>query len=162
MAPLALGSAGGDREHPRSASQSCAGLAALGTGARCKCGWRAALCGRLSGPSGRTGGTTGRPTPRTGSFHPAPKHDGWLCARLLIPNSLLDTITQHERHRLRLLAGVFQLRAIRGVQGLRRQLAAPTPNLPPSPMWITRFTAQQYIPRETPQNLRNMVAAPTA
>ena len=48
-----------------------------------------------------------------------------------------------------------------GVQGLRRQLAAPTPDLPPSPLWITRFTAQHYIPRETPQNLRNMVGAPT-
>ena len=50
----------------------------------------------------------------------APEHDRWLCARLLIPKSLLDTILQHERHRLCLVAGLFQFRAILGVQGLSR------------------------------------------
>ena len=96
----------------------------------------------------------------------ASEHDKWLCTRLLIPHSLLDTIPRdtiplHERYRLRSIAGLFQFRAIQGVQGLRRKLAAPTPDLPPSPLWITRFTAQHYIPRETPQKLRNMVGAPT-
>ena len=87
------------------------------------------------------------------------EHDKWLCARLLIPHSLLDP--QHERYRLRSVVGLFQFCAIQGVQGLCRKLAAPTPNLPLSPLWITRFTAQHYTTRETPQNLRNMVGAPS-
>ena len=39
-------------------------------------------------------------------------HDTWLCARLLIPNSLLDTMARHERHWLRSVAGLFQLPAV--------------------------------------------------
>ena len=38
---------------------------------------------------------------------------------------------------LGLVAGLFQFRAIQGVQGLRCKLADPTPELPPSPLWIT-------------------------
>ena len=69
-------------------------------------------------------------------------------------------IPQHERHPPCPVAGLFQFRAIQGVQGLRQNLTAPTPDLPPSPLWITCFTVQHYIPRETPQKLRNMVGAP--
>ena len=74
-----------------------------------------------------------------------------------------STLGAHPNHvrLLRPVVRLFQLRAMLGLQGLRRQIAAPTPNLPPSPLWITRFTTQHYIPRETPQNLRNMVGAPT-
>ena len=32
-------------------------------------------------------------------------------------------------------------------------------DLPPSALWIRRFTEQHYAPRETPQNLHNMVEA---
>ena len=45
----------------------------------------------------------------------ASQNDRWLCAHLLIPHSLLDTIPQHERHRLRSVDGLFQFRAIQGV-----------------------------------------------
>ena len=40
------------------------------------------------------------------------------------------------------------------------RLVEPTPDWPPSPIWLTRFTAQHYSPKETPGNLRNMVGAP--
>ena len=89
----------------------------------------------------------------------ASDHDKWLCARLLIPLSLLKVVPQWDRYRLRSVAGLFQFRAILGVHELRRRIGAPTPNLPPSPPWITRFAARHYTPRETPQNLHNMVGA---
>ena len=114
-----------------------------------KHGSSVALVGRFSGPGGRHWLRT------------ASEHDRWLCARLLIPHSLLDTIPRRERCRLRSVAGLFQFPAIQGVQGVRQKRAAPKPDLQPSPLWITRFTAHHYIPRETPQNLRNMVGAPT-
>ena len=68
---------------------------------------------------------------------------------------------QQERHKFRSVVGLFQFRALQGVHELRRQLADPTPDLGPSTLWITRFTGTQYTPRETPQNLRDHVGAPT-
>ena len=91
----------------------------------------------------------------------ASEHDKWFCARLLIPHSLLDAVPEHERYRPCSVPGFLQFRAIQGVQGLWRKLVAPTPDLPPSPLWITRFTTRHYTPRETPQNLRNVVGAPS-
>ena len=49
---------------------------------------------------------------------------------------------------------------IQAVQTLRRKLADPTPQQPPSPLWLTRFVAQTLPPRETAQNLRNQVGTP--
>ena len=49
---------------------------------------------------------------------------------------------------------------IQAVQTLRRKLADPTPQQPPSPLWLTRFTAQPLPPRETARNLRDQVGAP--
>ena len=102
---------------------------------------------------------------RVGLIHPnlastVTDHERWLCARLLITLSFIDVFPQQDRHNLRSVARLFQLRAIQGVQGLRRELAAPTPDLPPSSLWITRFTAQHYKPREKVQNIPNMVGAP--
>ena len=57
----------------------------------------------------------------------------WLCARLLIPLSLLDAVPHHERYRVRSIVELFQFRAIQGVHGQQRKLAAPTPDLGPSP-----------------------------
>ena len=88
-------------------------------------------------------------------------HERWLCARLLIPHTLVGIFPQQERQKFRSVVGLFQFRALQGVRELRRQLADPTPDLGPSILWITRFTGTQYTPRETPQNLRDHVGAPT-
>ena len=90
----------------------------------------------------------------------ATSHELWLCARLLIPLSLNDAIPTTERHKLRAEVGLFQFRMIQAVQTLRRKLADPTPQQPPSPLWLTRFVAQPLPPRDTAQNLRNQVGAP--
>ena len=58
------------------------------------------------------------------------------------------------------VVGHFQFRAMQGVQGLCCKSAGLTSDLPPSPVWITRFTAKHHTPRETPQKLRNHVCAP--
>ena len=84
----------------------------------------------------------------------------WLCARLLIRLSLINAIPTTERHNLRAEVGLFQSRMIQAVQTLRRKFADPTPQQPPSPLWLTRFVAQTLPPRETAQNLRNQVSAP--
>ena len=84
----------------------------------------------------------------------------WLCARLLIPLSLIDAIPTIERHKLRAKVGLFHFRRIQAVQTLRRKFADPTPQQPPSPLLLTRFVAQTLPPRETAQNLRNQVGAP--
>ena len=107
---------------------------------------------------------------RCNTIYPCPCWSAWWlwksslqscggCLTPPLPGTTMMSLP--KRYRLRPMACLFQFRAIQGVQGLRRQLAAPTPNLPPSPLWITRFTAQHYTPRETPQNLQNMVGAPT-
>ena len=84
----------------------------------------------------------------------------WLCARLLIPQSLVGAIPPTERHKLRMEVGLFQFRMIQAVQTLRQKLADPTPHQPPSPLWLTKYVAHTLPPRETPQNLRNHVGAP--
>ena len=84
----------------------------------------------------------------------------WLCARLLVPLSLIDAIPTAERHKLRAEVGLFHFRMIQSVQTLRRKYADPTPQQPPSPLWLTKYIAQALPPRETPQNLRNHVGAP--
>ena len=58
----------------------------------------------------------------------------WLCARLLVPLSLIDAIPTTERHKLRTQVGLFQFRMIQSVQTLRRKCADPTPQQPPSPL----------------------------
>ena len=80
--------------------------------------------------------------------------------QVTIPLSLIDAIPKTERHKLRAEVGLFQFRMIQAVQTLRRKLADPTPQLPPSPLWLTRFTAQPLPPRETARNLRDQVGAP--
>ena len=75
----------------------------------------------------------------------------WLCARLLIPLSLVDAIPTTERHKLRTEVGLFQFRMIQAVQTLRRKLANPTPHQPPSPLWLTKYVAHTLPLRETPQ-----------
>ena len=65
-----------------------------------------------------------------------------------------------ERHKLRAEVGLFQFRMIQAVQALRQKLADPTPQQPPSPLWLTKFIAQPLPPRETAQNLRDQVGAP--
>ena len=57
----------------------------------------------------------------------ATNHELSLCARLLIPLSLIDTIPKTERHKLRVEVGLFRFRMIQAVQTLRRRLADPTP-----------------------------------
>ena len=84
----------------------------------------------------------------------------WLCARLLVPLSLIDAIPTTEQHKLRTEVGLFQFLMIQSVQTLRRKYAHPTPQQPPSPLWLTKYVAQVLPPRETPQNLRNHVGAP--
>ena len=84
----------------------------------------------------------------------------WLCARLLVPLSLINAIRTSERHKLRTEVGLFQFCMIQSVQTLRRKYANPTPQQPPSPLWLTKYVAQALPPRETPQNLRNHVGAP--
>ena len=84
----------------------------------------------------------------------------WLCARLLIPLSLVNAIPTTERHELRTEVGLFPFRMIQAVQTLRRKLADPTPHQPPSPLWLTKYVAHTLPLRETPQNLRNHVGAP--
>ena len=84
----------------------------------------------------------------------------WLCARLLVPLSLIDAIPTTERHKLRTEVGLFQFRMIQSFQTLRRKYADPTPHQPPSPLWLTKYVAQALPPRATPQNLRNHVGAP--
>ena len=42
----------------------------------------------------------------------ATSHELWLCAKLLIPLSLIDAITTTERHKLRAEVGLFQFRMI--------------------------------------------------
>ena len=86
-------------------------------------------------------------------------HELWLCATLLIPVSLIDTIPQTERHKLRAEVGLFKFPMIQVVQTLRWKLADPTPQRPPSPLWLTRVTAQSLPPRETARNLRDYVGA---
>ena len=83
-----------------------------------------------------------------------------LCARLLIPLYLVNTIPTTERHKPQTEVGLFQLRMIQVVRTLRQKLADPTPHQPPSPLWLTKFVAHALPPRETPQNLRNHVGAP--
>ena len=56
--------------------------------------------------------------------------------------------------------GLFQFHMMQPVQNLRRKYADPTPQQPPSPLWLTKYVAQALPPRETPQNLRNHVGAP--
>ena len=90
----------------------------------------------------------------------ATRHELWLCARLLIPLSLIDAIPTTERHKLRAEVGLFQFRMIHAVQTLRRKLVDPTPQQPPSPLRLTRFVAQPLPPQETAQHLRNQVGAP--
>ena len=85
----------------------------------------------------------------------------WLCAKLLIPLSLVDAIRTTEPHKLRTEVGLFQFRMIQAVQTLRRKLPDPTPHQPPSPLWMTKYVAHALPPRETPHNLRNHVGAPT-
>ena len=153
-------SADGDREHPGNASQSCAGPSASGTRARCKCGWRTAFRGRFSRTEWEKWWNHWA-TYAKNWWRTTLDHGRWLCARLLIPNSLMNTIPQHQRRRLCSVVGPIQSWAMLGVQGLQRWLVAPTPDLPPSPLCITRFSAQHFISRETPQNLRNAVGAPT-
>ena len=84
----------------------------------------------------------------------------WLCARLLIPLYLINAIPTKERHNLRAEVGLFQFHMTQAVQTLRRKFADPTPQQPPSPLWLTRFVAQTLPPWETAQNLRNQVGAP--
>ena len=84
----------------------------------------------------------------------------WLCAKLLVPMSLIAAIPTAERHKLRTQVGLFQFRIIQSVQTLQRKYADPTPHQPPSPLWLTKYVAQALPPRETPQNLRNHVGAP--
>ena len=84
----------------------------------------------------------------------------WLCATLLIPQSLINAIPTTERHKLRAEVGLFQFRMIQAVQTLSQKLADPTPHQPPSPLWLTKFGAQTLPPRETAQNLRSHVGAP--
>ena len=83
-----------------------------------------------------------------------------LCARLLIPLSLINAIPTTKRHKLRAEVGLFQFRMIQAVQTLRQKFADPTPQQPPSPLWLTKFVAQTLPPRGTAQNLRNHVGAP--
>ena len=89
-------------------------------------------------------------TPRTVALR-APPH----------PTHLVGIFPQQERHKFRSMVGLFPFRALQGVHELRRKLADPTPDLGPSTLWITRFTGTQYTPRQTPQNLRDHVGAPT-
>ena len=84
----------------------------------------------------------------------------WLCARLLVPLSLIDAIPTTERHKLRAQVGLFQFRMIQSVQNLRRKYADPSHQQSLSPLWLTKYVAQALPPRETPQNLRNHVGAP--
>ena len=84
----------------------------------------------------------------------------WLCATLLIPLSPINAIPTSERHNLWAEVGLFRFRMIQAVQTLRREFANPTPQQPPSPLWLTRFVAQTLPQRETAQNLRNQVGAP--
>ena len=90
----------------------------------------------------------------------ATSHERCLCARLLIPLSLINTIPHTERHKLRAEVGLFQFRIIQAVQALRQKLADPTPQQPPSPLWLTRFIVQPLPPREAARNLRDQVGAP--
>ena len=45
----------------------------------------------------------------------ATSHELWLCARVLIPLSLIDAIPTTERHKLRAEVGLFQFRMIQAV-----------------------------------------------
>ena len=83
-------------------------------------------------------------------LHTASDRDNWLCARLLIPLSLLDPVPQQQQYRIRSVVGLFPFRAMQGVHGLCRRLVASTTDLLPSPLWVTRFTTKHYTPRETP------------
>ena len=84
----------------------------------------------------------------------------WLCARLLIPLSLVNAIPTTQRRKLRAEVGLFQFRMIQAVQILRQKLAEPTPHQPPSPLWLTKFVSHALPPQETPRNLCNHVGAP--
>ena len=90
----------------------------------------------------------------------ATSHKLYLCARLLIPLSLVDAIPTTKRHKLRTEVGLFQFRMIQAVQTLRRKLADPTPHQPPSPLWLTKFVGHALPPSQTPLNLRHHVKAP--
>ena len=57
------------------------------------------------------------------------------------------------------MVGLFQFRAITGVQQLRRQLAEPTPEQAFSPLWITRFRQTTYTPKENAKNIRDVTGA---
>ena len=91
----------------------------------------------------------------------ATSHELWLCAKLLIPPSLINGIPKTDKtHKLRAEIGLFQFRMIHAVETLRWKLADPTPQQPPSPLWLTKFTAQPLPPREPARNLRDQVVAP--
>ena len=90
----------------------------------------------------------------------ATNHELCLCATLMIPLSLIDTIPKTERHKLRANIGLFQFRMIQAARTLRRKLADPTPQQRPSPLWLTGFTTQPLPPPETARNLPDQVGAP--
>ena len=69
----------------------------------------------------------------------------WLCARLLTPLSLANTIPTTEQHKLRTEVGLFQFRMIQAVQTQRHKLADRAPHQPPSPLWLTKFVAHPYL-----------------
>ena len=48
-------------------------------------------------------------------------HEKWLCARLLVTLSLVDSFPREEHDKFRVSLGLFQLCAIQGVQDLRRR-----------------------------------------
>ena len=56
------------------------------------------------------------PRPSVAATH----HERWLCARLLIPHTLVGIFPQQERHKFRSVVGLFQFRALQGVHELRR------------------------------------------
>ena len=71
----------------------------------------------------------------------ANNQEPWLCARLLVPLSLIDAIATTARHKRRTQVGPFQFRMIPSVQTLRRKYGDPTPQQPPSPLWLTKYVA---------------------
>ena len=46
------------------------------------------------------------------SLRASTDHEKWMCARLLVPLSRVETAPSHERHRLRSVAGLFRFRVI--------------------------------------------------
>ena len=162
MAPMVvgIGTLVGDRRHPENGSPHSMPPVVYTMGDPFKCAWPDAGHGRSSGPNRTRGGTN---EPRTPSPSWAPQRTTKSgCAPASLSHSRWwKQPPPHERHKLRSVAGLFPFRVIRGVQGLRRRLVGPTQDLLPSPLWLTRFTAQHYSPTETPGNLRNMIEAPS-